>query len=44
MVGIQKPGIRCLDVGCGTGMGIDIVATSMLSKLGKSVLVGCDFS
>ena len=43
MVGIGRPGIKCLDVGCGTGTGVEIVAMTMLSKQ-QSVLVACDFS
>jgi len=44
MVGANQPGKRILEVGCGSGFGIEIIATSILSKDGKSVVVGCDFS
>ena len=44
MVGANRTGARILEVGCGSGLAIEIIATSVLSKIGSPVLVGCDFS
>ena len=40
----NAPGARVLEVGCGTGVGTEITAMSLLSKVGSPVLVVCDFS
>ena len=39
-----SPGARVLEVGCGSGIGTEITAQSLLSKEGSPVLVACDFS
>ena len=44
MVGASLPGMRICDVGCGSGLGVEIAALSLLSKQGKPVLAACDFS
>ena len=48
MVGADRPGIKILEVGCGSGTGSELVASSMLHKKTKdssgSVLVSTDFS
>lgn len=40
----QKPGARVLEVGCGTGIGSEIMATNLLSKQDAPVAVISDFS
>ena len=40
----NSPGARVLEVGCGSGIGTEIAAQSLLSKEGSPVLVACDFS
>ena len=44
MVGVERPGVRVLEVASGTGTHAEIVATTMLSREGKPVYVMCDFS
>jgi len=38
------PGARVLEVGCGSGVGTEITAQSLLSKVDSPVLVTSDFS
>ena len=40
----QKPGARVLEVGCGSGIGSEIMAMSLLSKQDAPVAVISDFS
>ena len=40
----QKPGARILEIGCGTGVGSEIMAMSLMSKQEKPVAVITDFS
>ena len=44
MTGSQKPGARVLEVGCGSGIGSEIIAQSLLSKQESPVFVVSDFS
>ena len=44
MVGIDRPGLRILEVASGTGTHAEIVALSLISKQGSPVFVTCDFS
>ena len=44
MVGIEKPGMRVLEIASGLGTHAEIAAMSLLSKEGKLVLVTCDYS
>ena len=40
----QKPGARVLEVGCGSGIGSEIMAMSLLSKQDAPIAVISDFS
>ena len=44
MVGIDRPGLRILEVASGSGTHAEIVSQSLLSKEGSPVFVTCDFS
>ena len=44
LAGCQNPGARVLEVGCGSGIGSEIIAMSLLSKQDSPVHVICDFS
>jgi len=44
MAGFERPGARCLEVGCASGTSALIAASNYLSTEGNPVLVTCDFS